>query len=159
MKDFIEISVGIILAFVIFLALRTISISLVQLFNIFGLLVIYFGLKKGEIFGACLGAGVGLLQDSFTLGVFGVAGLSKTLTGFLAGYIPKRIDVMPFFRNSLFIFLLLCFELIFWALLSSFIFSEKIYIGKPIFSFQPLATTIFGSLVFLLLRKLKYFPS
>ncbi|MFQ6108817.1 MAG: rod shape-determining protein MreD [Candidatus Aminicenantales bacterium] len=158
MKDFIEIVAGILLAFVLYWVLRTISVSFVQLFNILGLVVIYFGLKKGETFGAFLGAGLGLLQDSFTLGVFGVAGLSKTLVGFIAGYVPKRINVAPVFRNTLFIFVLLCLDLIFWALLSSFIYSEKIFIGNPIYSFQPLATTILGSLFFLFLRRLKYFP-
>lgn len=158
MKDFIEIVAGILLAFVLYWVLRTISVSFVQLFNILGLVVIYFGLKKGEIFGAFLGAGLGLLQDSFTLRVFGVAGLSKTLVGFIAGYVPKRINVAPVFRNTLFIFVLLCLDLIFWALLSSFIYSEKIFIGNPIYSFQPLATTILGSLFFLFLRRLKYFP-
>jgi rod shape-determining protein MreD len=159
MRDFIEVFAGIIFAFVIYLALRKISISIVQLFNIFGLVVIYFGIKRGDIFGACLGAGFGLLQDTFTLGVFGVAGLSKTIIGFLAGYIPRRIDIMPFFRYSLFIFILLGLDLILWSVLSSFIFSEKIYIGNLLYIFQPLATAILGSLFFLFLRKLKYFPS
>ena len=93
MKEFIQVTVGIILAFLIFLGLKTISFSLIQLFNIFGLIVIYFAIRKGEIFGSCLGAGCGLIQDAFSLGVFGVAGLSKTILGFLAGYIAKKIDV------------------------------------------------------------------
>lgn len=159
MRDIIEVFAGIIFAFVLYLVLSKISISLVHLFNILGLVVIYFGLRRGEIFGACLGTGLGLLQDTFTLGVFGVTGLSKTITGFLAGYVPKRIDVMPFFRNSLFIFILLCLEFILWSILASFLFSEKTYIGKPLYSLQPLATTILGSLLFLLLRRLKYFSS
>lgn len=159
MRDFIEVFAGIIFAFVVYLILGKISISLVQLFNIFGLVVIYFGIKKGEIFGACLGACFGLIQDSFTLGVFGVAGLSKTIIGFIAGYVPRRIDIMPFFRCSLFTFILLCLDFILWVLLSSFIFSEKIFIGKSLYTFQPLATAILGSLLFLLLRKMKYFPS
>ena len=159
MRDFIEVSAGIIFAFVIYLILGKISISLVQLFNIFGLVVIYFGIKKGEIFGAFLGAGFGLIQDSFTIGVFGVAGLSKTIIGFISGYVPRRIDVMPFFRCSLFTFILLSLDLVLWTFLSSFLFSEKIYIGKSLYTFQPLATVILGSLLFLFLRKLKYFPS
>lgn len=159
MRDFIEVSTGIIFAFVIYLILGKISISLVQLFNIFGLVVIYFGIKKGEIFGAFLGAGFGLIQDSFTIGVFGVAGLSKTIIGFISGYVPRRIDVMPFFRCSLFTFILLSLDLVLWTFLSSFLFSEKIYIGKSLYTFQPLATVILGSLLFLFLRKLKYFPS
>lgn len=159
MRNIIEVSAGIILGFVLYFALSKISISIVQLFNILGLILIYLSLKRGEIFGACLGTGLGLLQDTFALGVFGVAGLSKTIIGFLAGYVPKRIDVTPFFRNSLFIFILLSLDLILWSALASFIFSEKTYIGKPLYLFQPLTTAILGSMLFLLLRRFKYFSS
>lgn len=159
MKDFIEIFLGIILTFLFYAVLRKISISLVQLFNIFSLIVIYFAMSKGEIFGACLGAICGLIQDTFSLGVFGVAGLSKTIMGFFAGYISKRINVMPFFSNFIFILILISLEFIIWALLSSFVFSEHLFIGKTLQSFQPLVTAAFGSLAFLILRKFKGFPS
>ena len=102
MRDFIEVFVGIILAFLLFFVLGKISASLLQLFNIFGLIVIFFSIKKGEIYGACLGTVCGLVQDAFSLGVFGVAGLSKTITGFLAGFISKKIDIMPLYRNFIF---------------------------------------------------------
>lgn len=159
MKKYIEVFVGIILAFLLYTALRKISISLIQLFNFFSLVVIYFAMTKGEIFGACLGTVCGLLQDTFSLGVFGVAGLSKTIMGFLAGYIPKKLDVTPFFRNLLFIFILLSIEFILWAFLSSVIFSQRILIGRTLSSFQPLSNAIFGSFLFLLLRRFKIFSS
>jgi rod shape-determining protein MreD len=159
MKEFIQVTVGIILAFLIFLALKTISFSLFQLFNIFGLIVIYFAIRKGEIFGACLGAGCGLIQDAFSLGVFGVAGFSKTILGFLAGYIAKKIDVTPYIRNFFFILVLLGVDFILLTLLSSFIFSERLFLGKTLYSLQPLATAIFGSLLFYILGKFKYFSS
>lgn len=159
MKDFIEVFLGIILAFLFFTVFKKISISLIQLFNFFSLIVIYFALTKGEIFGACLGTVCGLLQDTFSLGVFGVAGLSKTIMGFFAGYIPKKLNVIPFFRNFLFIFILFSLEFILWTFLSSFIFSEKLSIGRTLSSFQPLSTAILGSLLFLLLRKFKNFSS
>lgn len=150
---------GIILVFLFYLALKKISFSLIQLFNIFGLIVIYFAVRKGEIFGACLGAGCGLIQDAFSLGVFGVAGLSKTVLGFLAGYIAKKIDVTPYVRNFLFIFILLGVEFFLWILLSSFIFSEKLFFGRSLYLLQPAVTAILGSLLFILLGKIRHFSS
>ena len=159
MKDFVEVFLGIILAFFLYSILKKISFSLIQLFNFFNLIVIYFALTKGEVFGACLGTVCGLLQDSFSLGVFGVAGLSKTIMGFLAGYIPKKLNVTPLLRNFLFIFILLSIEFMIWTFLSSFIFSEKLYLEKNLNSIQPLSTAILGSLIFLLIKKFKKFSS
>lgn len=159
MRDFIEIFIGIILAFLFYTVFKRISISFIQLFNIFSLIVIYFALEKGETFGACLGTVCGLIQDAFSLGVFGVAGLSKTIMGFLAGYVSKKLDMTPFFRKFLFILVLLSLEFVLWAFLSSFIFSEKLLIGRTLHSFQPVATAILGSLIFLLLKQIKKFSS
>ena len=159
MREFIQVTTGIILAFLIFLGLKTISFSLIQLFNIFGLIVIYFAARKGEIFGACLGAGCGLIQDAFSLGVFGVAGLSKTILGFLAGYIAKKIDVTSYGRNFIFIIILFSVEFLLWAFLSSFVFSERLFLGRTLYSLQPLTTAILGSLLFYVLGKFKYFSS
>ena len=79
MKDFVKVSLGIIIAFLLYTTLSKISPSLVLLFNVFSLVVIYFGVEKNEVFGACLGAFCGLIQDSFSLGVFGVQVLRKQL--------------------------------------------------------------------------------
>jgi rod shape-determining protein MreD len=119
------------------------------------LVVIYFAVEKNEIFGACVGAFCGLIQDSFSLGVFGVAGLAKTIAGFTAGYIAKKIDVHPPLRSFVFIFLLISFEFILWALLYSFIFSGSINTGRGLIFFQPLSTALVGSVLFFFLRKFK----
>ena len=155
MKDFIKISLGIIIAFSLYTTLSKISPSLVLLFNVFSLVVIYFGVEKNEVFGACLGAFCGLIQDSFSLGVFGVAGLAKTIAGFTAGYIAKKIDVHPPLRSFVFIFLLISFEFILWALLYSFVFSGRINTGRGLIFFQPLSTALVGSVLFFFLRKFK----
>jgi rod shape-determining protein MreD len=155
MKDFIKVSLAIIIAFLLYTVLNKISTSLVLLFNVFSLVVIYFAVEKNEIFGACLGAFCGLIQDSFSLGVFGVAGLAKTIVGYTAGYIAKKIDVHPPLRCFFFIFLLISFEFILWALLYSFIFSESINTGRGLIFFQPLGTALVGSFLFSFLRKLK----
>ena len=74
MKNFIEMVLSVLAAFLLYSLLAKISVSLLFIFNFFSLVVIYFALEKGEIYGACLGAFCGLLQDSFSMSVFGVAG-------------------------------------------------------------------------------------
>jgi rod shape-determining protein MreD len=153
MKDFVKVSVGIIIALLLYTVLNKISPSLILLFNVLSLVVIYFAVEKNEIFGACLGAFCGLIEDSFSLGVFGVAGLAKTLAGFTAGYIAKKVDIRPLFRSFIFIFLLVSLEFILWALLYSFIFSESINTGRGLVFFRPLGTALLGSLLFSFLRR------
>lgn len=159
MRDFIEIALGIVIAFIFYTVLAKISISLIQIFNVFSLVIIYFALDKGEIYGACIGTFCGLIQDSFSLGVFGVAGIAQTIMGFTAGYISRKINVLPLRRNFFFIFVLVGFELLLWALLYSFIFSETINTGKGLIFFQPLSTALLGSILFILIRKFKNLAS
>ena len=155
MRDFVRMALSVIAAFLLYSLLSKISVSLLFLFNFYSLIVIYFALEKGEIYGACLGAICGLLQDSFSLSVFGVAGIAKTITGYSAGYFSGKINVTPIRRNFLFIFMLLCLELLIWALLYSFIFSENLSTGGGLLIFQPLATAAIGSLIYRFIRKLK----
>ncbi len=155
MKDFIEMVLSVLVAFLLYSLLAKISVSLLFLFNFFSLVVIYFALEKGEIYGACLGAFCGLLQDSFSMGVFGVAGIAKTIMGYAAGYFSGKINVTPFRRNFVFVFLLLCVELVIWSFLYSFIFSEKVGTGGNLIFFQPLVTAVLGSLAYRFIRKLK----
>lgn len=146
---------SVLVAFLLYSLLAKISVSLLFLFNFFSLIVIYFALEKGEIYGACLGAFCGLLQDSFSMSVFGVAGIAKTIMGYSAGYFSSKINVTPIRRNFVFVFLLLCVELIIWSVLYSFIFSERVSTGGGLIFFQPLITAVLGSLVYRFVRKLK----
>ncbi len=155
MKNLIRITAAIIITIIIYTTLAKISIYAVQIINLFSLAVIYFALEKGEIFGACFGAFCGIIYDSFSLGAFGVAGIAKTITGFLAGYVSKKIDVTPFIRSFIFIFILISLELIVWVFLYSYIFLASFNTGKGIIFLQPLGTAFLGSLIFLLIRKVK----
>ena len=146
---------SVLVAFLLYSLMAKISVSLLLLFNFLSLIVIYFALEKGEIYGACLGAFCGLLQDSFSMSVFGVAGIAKTIIGYLAGYFSGKINVMPIRRNFVFVFLLLCVELIIWSVLYSFIFSERVSTGGGLIFFQPLITAVLGSLAYRFVRKLK----
>jgi rod shape-determining protein MreD len=155
MKDFMWTILSVLAAFVLTSIFSKISFSLFYLFNFFSLVVIYFALEKGEIYGACLGAFCGLVQDSFSLGVFGVAGIAKTVLGYSAGFFSSKVNVVPFRRNFVFILVLISAELIIWSCLGSFIFSERVYTGNVLIFFQPLGTAAFGSVLYHYLRKPK----
>jgi len=155
MKDFIGMVLSVFAAFVLYFLLAKISVNLLLSINLFSLIVIYFALEKGEVYGACLGAFCGLIQDSFSLSVFGVAGIAKTIMGFSAGYISGKINVTSVRRNFVFVFLLLCLELVIWALLYSFIFSERVNTGGGLIFFQPLITAVLGALAYRFIRDLK----
>lgn len=153
MRQLLEIAIAIIIALVLFAALSYISVYLIQAINIFSLVVIYYASSKGEIHGAYLGTVCGLIQDSFSLGVFGVAGISKTITGFIAGFIAKRINVIPATRNFVFIFIMITFELILWASLYSFVYSKGLNTGRGVIFLQPLVTALIGTVLFPFIRK------
>ncbi len=153
MRDFLETFLGIIFAVALFSLLSHISIYAIQAINVFSLLVIYMSSTRNEVYGACLGAVCGLIQDSFSLGVFGVAGISKTIMGYLAGFVSKRIDVSSFWRRFLFIFALITIELMFWAFLYSFIYSKALNTGKGVIFLNPLITALIGSTLFPQIRK------
>ena len=155
MKDFIGMVLSVVAAFALYFLFAKISVSLLLSINLFSLIVIYFALEKGEIYGACLGAFCGLVQDSFSLSVFGVAGIAKTIMGFSAGYFSGKINVTPVRRNFVFVFFLLSLELAIWALLYSFIFSERVNTGGGLIFFQPVITAVLWALAYRYIRNLR----
>lgn len=150
-----KVLIGLLIAFLFFTIFSKISPSVLLVLNVFSLIFIYFAIEKGEVFGSCLGAICGLVHDYFSSGVFGVFGLAKTVSGYLAGYLSKKIDVQPFVRNFLFIMILISFELILWALLYSFVIGERVITKGNLLYLQPPATALLGSISFFTLRKLK----
>jgi len=153
MKDFLWMALSVVVAFLLYTVFSKISLSLLHLFNFFSLVVIFFASEKGEIYGACLGAICGIIQDSFSLSVFGVAGIAKTVMGFSAGYFAGKINVTPLRRSFIFIFILISVELIIWASLFTFIFSERVSTSRGLLFFQPLFTALLGSAIFYFIRK------
>jgi rod shape-determining protein MreD len=154
LSDSLKTVFSVIVVFIIYVFLSRFSGSIILSLNLFSLVVIYFACAKGEIYGALLGTCCGLIYDSFSLGVFGVAGLSKSITGYLAGYISSKVDMSPFLRNFVFILVLLSFELFLWFSLYTAVLSESVDTGNGILFFQPFVTAIIGSLVFSFLRKM-----
>lgn len=119
--------------------------ALLVVFNAFSVVVLYFSVRRGEIFGAVLGTMAGLVQDAFSLGVFGVAGLTKTLLGFWAGFISRRIDVASFGRNILFTFALSFLEMALWVLLTAVVRLRSVNLEGGLVALQPVITAVLVS--------------
>src|SRR4030067_3141150 len=137
MKHFVEGVVGIVLAIVLLTVLGKMSAPLLIVFNVFSWVVLYFGLTRHEVFGAVMGTVCGLLQDSFSLGVFGVGGLTKTLLGFGAGYISRKINVTPVTRTFIFVLIMAALELFLWKSLVVFLFGERWPVAGGVHILQP----------------------
>ncbi len=153
MRSLFEAVFGIILAVVLHTILGKISASLLSLFNAFSWVVLYFSLMKHEVFGAVMGTVCGLLQDSFSLGIFGVGGLTKTLLGFSTGYISRKINVTPIARNFIFLLIISSVELTLWKFLVFFLFRERFAGGSGLVFFQPLITAFLATFLFQIMRK------
>jgi rod shape-determining protein MreD len=129
-------------AFVLSSLLGRLSPPLILSFNLLSVVVLYAAVRKGEVYGAVTGMICGLLQDSFSIGVFGVAGIAKTLAGFTAGSVAKKINLAPFSRRYSFFTLVLILELAVWAFLYSAIFSRRIYTAGGLLFLQPFLTAL-----------------
>ncbi|MBN1271750.1 MAG: rod shape-determining protein MreD [Candidatus Aminicenantes bacterium] len=149
--------IGIITAVVIHTFLEKISISANEYISLLSLVVILYAVKKGELFGAGLGTVCGLIQDSFSAGIYGISGLAKTLTGFLAGYISRKININSPFRSFILIFVLVVMEILIWSFFYWFITKGSFFRGGTGVFFRPLLTSILGSFLFMILKKYKFF--
>jgi len=129
--------------------------ALLVVFNAFSVIVLYFSIRRGEIFGALLGTMCGLTQDAFSLGVFGVAGLTKTLLGFWTGYISRRIDVVPFARNALFMLVMSVLEMVLWVLITAVVRLKSVNFQGGLILLQPVVTALLGSSLFALERRIQ----
>jgi len=153
MKEYIKVFLVIVVAFLIHTFLGKISNEIPVVVNLFTIIVIYIGVLKGEIFGAVTGAFCGLIQDSFSFGIFGVAGIATTIMGYLAGIISKKIYVISFFKNFIFIFILTAFQLTIWRIIHSFVFSEPLLSGSYYLLFQPFFNALVGSSLFPIFKR------
>ena len=142
MKDIAYTAAGMMAAFILSSLMGHISSTLILSFNLLSVVVLYAAVRKGEIYGAVTGMLCGLLQYSFSLGVFGVAGIAKTLAGYTAGYVAKKINLAPFSRSYSFFALVLILELALWAFLYSAIFSSRIYTAGGLIFIQPFLTAL-----------------
>jgi rod shape-determining protein MreD len=129
--------------------------SVLVVLNAFSLIVVAFSVGRNEVFGAALGSVCGLVQDSFSLGVFGVAGLTKTLLGFWTAYVSRRIDVTPFSRSALFLLVMSALELVLWVLLSALVLREPVDFRKGLLGLQPFVTALLATLILQIARRVQ----
>ncbi len=144
-KDIFWAGAALLAAFVFYSLLGAFGPAALVAVNAFSLVVVFFAVKKGEVFGAVVGSVSGLLQDSFSLGVLGVAGLTKTLLGFWTGYVARRIDITPPARNAPFLLLMSFLELALWVLLNAVTFGERPNMHGGLLALQPVTTALLGS--------------
>jgi rod shape-determining protein MreD len=152
LKDALRALLGTLVAVLVYSVAGAGAPALLVVFNAFSVVVLYFSIRRGEVFGALLGTMCGLVQDAFSLGVFGVAGLTKTLLGFWTGYVSRRIDVAPFARNALFMLVMAVLEMLLWLLLTALIRVRSIDLRGGLVFLQPVVTALMGGLLFALDR-------
>jgi rod shape-determining protein MreD len=154
MRDYLWALLGVLLAFVLYSLFSRFLPGMNILVNAFAVVVLYFAIRNGEMFGAGLGMLCGLLQDSFSIGIFGVAGIAFTLLGFGAGIIAKRMNVLSFSRRFLFCLVLLTVGMLVWNFLYLAIFSEHLFTAGGLLFLQPVVTALVTSALFPLLQGL-----
>ena len=85
------------LAIAVALALQTTLASLVirgtAALDLVLIVVVYLALISGPVTGLLLGSAAGLVQDSLSSGIIGIGGLSKTVVGFVAGFLGTQFIV------------------------------------------------------------------
>jgi rod shape-determining protein MreD len=154
-RDVIQGGAGLIAAFLLQAALHSIAAPVLLAVNVFTVTVIVFAVLKGELPGAIMGMACGLVVDSFSLGIFGLAGIANTITGFGAGYISRKINVQSPGRMAVFIGLMGFLDFSLWVFLTSVIFGQGIPWNRGLVLVQPPLTAVLGTLTFTVIRRLK----
>lgn len=154
-KDVLRAFLATLAAVIVYSVAGNAGPGLLVVFNAFSVVVLYFSVRRGEVFGALLGTMCGLAQDTFSLGVFGVAGLTKTLLGFWTGYVSRRIDVAPFARNALFMLVMSVLEMALWFLITAVVRLDSVNLHGGLSLLQPVITAILGSSLFAIERRIK----
>lgn len=153
MRRSAEVLAALILAVALHTVFGKVAPSLLIVFNTFSWVVLYFAMTRQEVFGAVMGSVAGLLQDSMSLGIFGVGGLTKTLLGFSTGYISRKINVLPPGRTFIFVLIMASAELALWKFLALFLFGEKWSAAGGLVFLQPLFTAVVVTFLFQFKRK------
>jgi rod shape-determining protein MreD len=146
-KDVLLAFLGTLAAVLVYSVAGASGPRLLLVFNAFSFVVLYFSVRRGEVFGALLGTLCGLAQDTFSMGVFGVAGLTKTLLGFWTGYISRRIDVAPFGRNALFMLVMSVLEMALWVAITAVVRLGTVGWHGGLILLQPVVTAAAAGLL------------
>ncbi|MGQ9801090.1 MAG: rod shape-determining protein MreD [Candidatus Saccharicenans sp.] len=151
-KGFVMV-LGLVLAVGIYALLGWLDPTLVLLINSFTILVFFVAIFYGELDGAIMGTCAGLVQDALSHGVFGLAGLSLTVSGFLTGWLSQRLDVHTLYKRFVFLFIMSLFQLFFWAIFYFLIFRKSLLYSQPALYLQPLFSGLLASLIINIFKK------
>lgn len=155
------------LPLIVFFPLLLIQIIVVPLISIDGfvpdvilILLVFYTLKKGQLYGTLLGFIFGLFIDLITGSLIGSSMFSKTLTGFIAGYFYNENKIDIYFKSYTFLLILfLCSVLdnISLTLITSFDFETNLL--SLIFSNSMIPvfyTVTIGAVIVIFYPKRKY---
>lgn len=93
------------------------------------ILLVYYAITEGQIYGTVLGFFYGLIFDLVTGSLLGSAMVSKTVAGFVAGYFSSenKIDIyLMFFNFGMIVFLSALVDQIIYSFFSAFDISSNI---------------------------------
>lgn len=93
------------------------------------ILLVYYSITEGQIYGTVLGFFYGLIFDLVTGSLLGSAMISKTVGGFVAGYFSSenKIDIyLMFFNFGMIVFLSALVDQIIYSFFSAFDISSNI---------------------------------
>lgn len=148
MRSLAEPLIALIVAVVLQIIWRSTPSYLNDLFNFLSVGVIYIAASRGERVGAVVGSLTGLIQDSLTLRVLGLAGLTKTCLGFGVGLAFRKLNLQPFERKLLAFTLAAFLETLIWSGLAFLIFAMTPPAWLLAFWLQPLTSGFVASLCF-----------
>jgi rod shape-determining protein MreD len=116
------------LPIIIFFPIAIVQLTLVPLVSIKSIapdliiiLLVYFTLRKGQLYGTILGFVFGLFFDLMSGGLLGSAMFSKTLAGFITGYFYNESKILENTNTIKIVFIVLLASLIdssFYSLLA-----------------------------------------
>ena len=155
MKNALYGGIAVIAAYLVFSLIRPLAGSIDLVVDVFTVAVLLFGTFRGEIPGAVCGAVCGLIVDSFSLGVFGLAGLSLTAGGFLAGYVSRKINILVFYRTFLFFLVLAVGTFAAWAGLTALVGRSPLPWAGGLILLRPAITAVIASLLHEGIRRIK----
>jgi len=155
MKIGIAGGLGILAAFFVYSLLRPLSITGHVVVDVYAVAVLVFGTRHGEIPGAIMGAVCGLIVDAFSIGVFGLAGLSLTAGGFLAGFISRKINILSWARTLLFFTVLSTGMFLIWAGLNVLVGLSQIPWSGGLILLRPVTTAMAAAFFHELIRRIE----
>jgi len=120
------------------------------------LVTVYFALlRRSQVAGIFIGAGIGLVQDSLSHQPLGMFGLIKTLVGYFAASVGMRFDVdQVAMRFVLALFFFIFHQFFYWVLARALLGQQAVFDLQQTF-FAGLLNAAVGITLYYFLDKLK----